>query len=348
MANNLQTYGLQAGRINIVKGETLRHAVPVEVLALGFSMKQMPKNSGDNVIYRRWIPFGAATTNANTINRWSVTAQSHIVTEGVTPAADTITPQDVSAQLQQYAAVYAWTDKTAELYEDDIPAEAKTQLGQRMALVREMIRYGAAKGCTNASYSGGTTRATVAAVVTLNFLRKIAQTLLANHAQMKTSVLSASASFDTSAIEAGFIVMCHTDLEPDIRDIPGFVPVAKYASRKPLNEYELGSVERFRFITSPELASYADAGAAVAGTTLYATSSTNADVYPMLVFAEDAAFDIALRGSKSFDLTVIPHTQKDKSDILGQRGYAAAKFWSAALVVNNGWMAVGEVARTSL
>jgi N4-gp56 family major capsid protein len=87
--------------------------------------------------------------------------------------------------------VYAWTDKTAELYEDDIPAEAKLQLGQRMALVREMIRYGAAKGCTNASYSGGTTRATVAAVVTLNFLRKIAQTLLANHAGMKTQILSA-------------------------------------------------------------------------------------------------------------------------------------------------------------
>ena len=185
-------------------------------------------------------------------------------------------------------------------------------------------------------------------MVTLNFLRKIAQTLLANHADMKTTVLSASSSYDTSAVEAGFIVMCHTDLEPDIRDIAGFVPVAKYASRKPINEYELGTVERFRFITSPELAAYADSGAAVAGTTLYATSNSNADVYPMLVFAEDAAFDIALRGSKSFDLTVIPHTQKDKSDILGQRGYAAAKFWSAALVVNNGWMAVGEVARTAL
>lgn len=147
---SIQTYGLTAGRVNIVKGETLRHAVPVEVLALGFSMKQMPKNSGDNVIYRRWLPYGAAATNANTINRWTVTAQSHIVSEGVTPNPETIISQDVSAQLQQYAAVYAWTDKTAELYEDDIPAEAKTQLGQRMGLVREMIRYGAAKGCTNA------------------------------------------------------------------------------------------------------------------------------------------------------------------------------------------------------
>ena len=164
MAANIQTYSTAAGRINIVKGQTLKHAVPVEVLALGCTMEQMPGNSGDNVIYRRWIPYGAATTNANTINRWSVTAAAHITTEGVTPNADTITPQDVSVTLQQYACLYSYTDKTAQLYEDDVPEQMKIQCGQRMGLVREMVRYGAMKGCTNAFYSGGTTRATVAAV----------------------------------------------------------------------------------------------------------------------------------------------------------------------------------------
>lgn len=348
MGANIQTYATQAGRINIVKGETLAHAVPVEVLALGCTMKQMPKNSGDNVIYRRWIPFGAATTNANTINRWTVTAASHITTEGVTPAADTLTPQDVSVTLQQYACLYSYTDKTADMYEDDIPDEMKIQCGERMGLVREMVRYGAMKACTNAFFSGGTTRATVSAVITLNFIRKIAQGLLANHAKMKNRILSAGPNYDTSAIEAGFLVFSHTDLEPDIRDLPGFVPVAKYAQRSVINEYEVGSVERFRFIVSPELAPYIDAGAAIAGTTLFATGNANADVYPIIVVGEAGTFDVALRGSKSFDLSVIPASQKDKSDILGQRGYVGAKFYSAALVANNGWMAVGEVARTSL
>ena len=149
MPSNPQTYASPAGRINTVKGETLAHAVPIEVLALGCTMKPMPKNSGDNVIYRRWIPYGAATTNANTINRWSVNAAAHITTEGVTPAADTLTPQDVSVTLQQYAALYSYTDKAADLYEDDIPDEMKIQCGERMGLVREMVRYGAMKGCTN-------------------------------------------------------------------------------------------------------------------------------------------------------------------------------------------------------
>ena len=345
---SIQTFGLTAARINQIKGETLAHAIPVEVLALGCEMKPFPKNSGDNITYRRWLPYGAATTNANTINRWTVTAAAHIVTEGVTPAAETLVPQDVNVQLQQYAAVYSYTDKTADLYEDDIPEEMKTQLGQRMGLVREMVRYGSMKASTNVFYSGGTTRATVSATIGLNFLRKIAQGLLANHARPKSRILSASANYDTSAIEASFLVFGHTDLDSDIRDIPGFVPTAKYGQRTAINEYEIGSAERFRFVLSPELASYADSGAAVAGTSLFATGNTNADVYPVILVGDYGVFDVALRGSKSFDISILPHTQKDKSDVLGQRGYVAGKFWSAVLIANNGWMAVGEVARTAL
>ena len=348
MAANLQTYATNAGRINIIKGQTLKHAVPVEVLSLGCTMEQMPRNQGDNVIYRRWLPYGATTTSSSTINRWSVTAAAHITTEGVTPAADTITPQDVSVTLQQYACLYSYTDKAAMLYEDDIPEQMKIQCGERMGLVREMIRYGAMKGCTNAFYAGGTTRATVDETVGLNFLRKIAQTLLANHAGMKNRILSASASYDTSAIEAGFLVFAHTDMEPDIRDLPGFVPTAKYGQRSTISEYEVGSVERFRFILSPELTPYLAGGAAVGATGMYAANSTNLDVYPMIVVGSDATYDVALRGSKSFDMSIIPYGQKDKSDPLGQRGYVGCSFWSAALVTNNGWMAVAEVARTAL
>ncbi len=344
----MQTYNTHAGRINEVKGETLAHAEPIEVLSLGCTMKQHPKNQGDNVTYRRWLPYGGATTNANTINRWSVTAADHIVSEGVTPGADTLTPQDVNVQLQQYAALYSYTDKTADLYEDDIPEEMKIQCGERMGLVREMVRYGVMKAATNVFYSGGTSRGTVDGKVTLNLLRNIAATILANHGKMKNRILKAGPDYDTSAIEAGFLVFCHTDLEPDIRDVEGFVPTAKYAQRSVINEYELGSIERFRFIVSPELSSYADAGAAISGTDLYSTTGSNADVYPLIVCGSDATFDVALKGSKSFDMSVIPHTQKDKSDILGQRGYVGAIFWSAALVTNNGWMAVGEVARTAL
>lgn len=341
-----QTYASPAGRINKVKGEMLRIAEPVEVLAIGCTMKKMPRNKGDNIVYRSRIPTGGATTNANTINRWSVTAASHLVSEGVTPTAEVVSYRDVTVQIQQYACLYSYTDKAELFHEDDIPGDQKMQVAERMPLVREMIRYGVMKACTTVLYSGGTTRATVASAVTYNNLSNLSRTLLANHGKMKTKILAPGPAYDTSAIEAGFIVFAHTDCEHDIRQLADFVPVAKYGQRQPLNDYELGSVGRYRFILSPELAPYLNAGAATGATGLKSTGGSYVDVYPMIVCAEDAVFDVAL--NTNFDVTHIPATQKTKEDPFGQRGYVGASFWSAACVANHGWMGVIECAITDL
>jgi N4-gp56 family major capsid protein len=211
-----------------------------------------------------------------------------------------------------------------------------------------MIRYGALKACTNVYYSGGSAIGSVSAAVTYNICSKIARNLLANHASMITSILAPSSNFATTPVEAGFLVFCHTDLEHDIRQLSGFKHVSEYGQRKVMHEMELGSVGRFRFIVSPELASTPDVGAAVGATGLLSTSSSLIDVYPLIVVAEDAWGDVALRGANSFDPTWIPPGQKDKNDPLGQRGYVGAKFYDAAKVLNDGWMAVAYVGATSL
>jgi len=342
----LQSYASPAGRINEVKGEMLRIAEPFECLQLGCTMKKMPTNKGDNITYRARIPDGGATTNANTINRWSITAAQYQVQEGVTPTPKALSYRDVNVRIDQYAVLYGYTDKTALLHEDDVPQDQKMQVAETMPLIREMIRYGVMKAASTVQYSGGTTRATVDEKITNNGLSLMSRTLLANHGSMKTKILAPGPEYDTSAIEAGFIVFCHTDCEHDIRALDDFVPVAKYANRSPINANELGSVGRFRFIVSPELAGYADAGAAVAGTNNYSTTGTNADVYPMIICAEDAVFDVAL--NTNFDVTHIPVGVKTKEDPFGQRGYVGSIFWSAALVANPGWMGVIEVAITNL
>lgn len=144
-----QSYATSAGRINEVLGETLAHAIHVEVLALGCRMKEMPTKRGDNITYRRWLPWGATSSNVNTQNRPAAIAASHITQEGMTPTANTMTYVDVNVVQQQYAALYAYTDKAAVLHEDDIPEEMIIQTGERMGLVREMVRYGVIKACTN-------------------------------------------------------------------------------------------------------------------------------------------------------------------------------------------------------
>jgi N4-gp56 family major capsid protein len=344
----VQTYALRTPRIGKLKGEILKHAVPVEVLGITGQNHKIGKNQSDTVIYRRWLPYGGATTNSTTINQWVVDANAHLTQDGVTPDADTLTPQDITVQIHQYSCLYMYTDKTAELYEDNIPDPMKKQTGQRMGLVREMIRYGALKGCTNKFYAGGTSRATVDEAISLSGLRSITRSIAGNRGKMITEILSPSPNFNTSAVEAGYLVFCHTDMENDVRELPGFIACADYGSRKVMHEMELGSVDRFRFICSPELSSIADSGAAVGTTGLLSTSASNIDVYPNIVVAEDAWGDVALRGMDSFNITHIPHGKKDKSDPLGQRGYIGASFWSAAFVQNDGWMAVYETGATDL
>lgn len=345
----IQNFNTQAARVNKLKGEILAHAIPVEVLGITGSQKQMPKNVADNVTFRRWLPYGGTDNKWITGANVGTFATNHITTEGVTPTADTLTAVDVTATLQQYSCLYAVTDKTADLYEDDVPAEMKKQTGERMGLVREMVRYGALKGLTNVFYGGtGTSKATTNGTISLNLLRKITRSLKSNHAKMNTSILAASPNFATAPIEAAYLVFCSTDLEPAIRDLPGFKNISEYAQRKPVHEMEIGSVESFRFILSPELAADINAGAAVGSTGLFSTGAANIDTYPMLVVAEDAWGQVALRGMDSIDVTYIAPGQKDKNDPLGQRGYIGAKTYMTCVVLNNGYGALAWVGTPAL
>ena len=348
----IQNYSTVTARIGKLKGEILAHAMPVEVLGITGMQKQMPKNQSDTVVFRRYLPYGGTDNKWITGSNVGTFATDHITQEGVTPSADTLSATDTTVALQQYSVLYAVTDKTVDLYEDDVPSEMKKQTGERIGLVREMVRYGALKACTNAFYAGGSSVATTDETLTLNFLRKIARNLLANHAKQITSILAASPNFATAPVEAGFLVFVSTDMEPAIRDLPGFKHVSEYGSRKPVHEMEVGSVERFRFIASPELAPTLGASgvtAAVGTTGLYDSASSGyVDVYPCIVVAEDAWGQVALRGMDSIDVTYLPPGQKDKNDPLGQRGYIGAKTYMAASVLNNGWMALAYAGTPSL
>lgn len=339
----MQKMATAAQRVGILKGEILAHAEPKEVLGMTGQQKKMPKNVGETVKFRRWLPYGGVDNRWITGTNVSTFAGAHLTAEGVTPSADTLQPVDVQATLAQYSCLYSMTDKVVDQYEDDIPMEMKKQTGQRIGLVREMVRYGVLKGMTNAYYAGGSSRGTVTQSLTLNLIRKVTRTLDQNHAEMSTTILNSSPLFGVSSVEASFIVFCHTDMAPAIRDLPGFVHVANYGTRKKLHDKELGSAESFRFVLSPELAAYVNAGATVANAPgMFSTNSVNIDVYPVLVCGEDCWGQVALKGDKALDVSYIPVGTKDTADPLGQRGYIGAKTWFTSLILNQGWGALIE------
>jgi len=132
------------------------------------------------------------------------------------------------------------------------------------------------------------------------------------------------------------------------------VHVSEYGTRRTIHANELGSWEQYRFITSPHLNPYLLAGAATTANTRLANGVPNTagselcDVYPIVVLSEECYGDVLLRGEESFDVSMIPAGQKTKDDPLGQRGYIGASTYFAAVRLNEGQMAVVEVAASSL
>lgn len=347
----MQTYSLVASRnLIMAEREMLKHAEPIRVLGSFGTQKEMPQNKTDTVVFRRALPVDAGANGAPNID-----VNSYVLSEGVTPGSRSITYQDVQCTVQQYGVLMKLSAKAESLYEDDIPKDMVKLVGEHMASIEELIAYGIVRGGTNVIYMNGAARSAVNTAITgtagLNKLRAAARVLENAHAMRVTERLAASVNYGTSAIEPGYLVFHHTDLEADVRSIPGFTPLVEYGSVKPVHPREIGSVEQFRFVTSPYFKPFLVAGGTItAGAFLSngGTAGTTADVYPVVVMAQDAWGQVAVKGMNAIDPTYLPAKTKTHANPMGQFGYVGATFWKTAIRLNENWMTRIESAATGL
>lgn len=343
----MQTYSLVPSRnLIMAEREMLKHAEPIKVLSSFGQQKQVPENKTDTVVFRRALPIDAGTNGAP-----SITTSNYLLQEGVTPAARTMTYQDVQVTLQQYGVLMKLSSKAESLYEDDIPGDMKKLVGEHMASIEELIAYGVVRGGTNIVYANSNTRTDVNTAVTLNKLRQCARQLEAAHASRVTERLASGVNFGTRGVEPCYLVFIHTDLESDFRNLSGFDPVVRYGTAKPVHEREIGSVEQFRIITSPYFKPFLSGGGTiVSGTFLCngASTGTTADVYPILVVAQDAWGTVALKGQGSITPIYLPARQVTHANPMGAFGYVGASFFKNAVRLNENWMVRLESACSAL
>lgn len=312
--------------------QMLKHAGPVMVLDKFGMQRPMPKNKTQTIKFRRPKVFTAATTP---------------LVEGVTPTATQFAYEDVEATIKQYGQVVEVTDVIEDTHEDPVLNDASEQAGENIGRTLEALTYGVLRAGTNVHYANGTQRTDVNTPVSLNKIRAVIRGLKAQKAMKISKILDSSVNYATRAIEASFVAVHHTDLEADIRNLPGFTPVAQYGSRKPISDYEVGSVEDVRFICSPDLEPFQAGGSATLNG-MVADDATNVDVYPILFFGKESYGIVPLRGQGAVSPTILRPGVRDKSDPLGQRGYVGWKTWHTAVILNQVWMARLEVAATDL
>jgi len=309
--------------------EMLKHAEPVMVLQKLGQSRPIPKNKTRTIKFRRPVPFTVSTVPLQ---------------EGVTPSATQFSYEDVETTLKQYGRSVEITDLISDNSEDPVLQDISMLLGEDAGLTYEMITYNAVKGGTNVFYANGSARNAVNTVITLAKQRSVTRSLKAQKAKKLTKILAAGPNFGTSPIEASYVAVAHTDLESDIRGLAGFQKVAEYSRFTPICPEEIGAIDDVRYVLSPELDSWPDAGGTKGAMT--STSGTDADVYPVLFFGSDAFGLVPLKGENAMTPMIVNAKPTD-SDPLAQRGHAGWKGQFAALILNQAWMARLEVAATA-
>lgn len=246
----------------------------------------------------------------------------------------------------------AWcqlTDIIQDTHEDPVLQQMTKLMSEQASQTREAINWGVFRAGTSVYYSSTTAsptlRTQVNAPMTLQLERKVTTLLDRNFAKKIKDMQKPSTDVGTVGVPSAYIGICHTDVRPDLFDMPRFTKTVEFGSGK-AEPFEIGSGEEIRYVASAFLSPILAAGS----TTLNGMRSvggTAVDVYPILVIAEDSIGVVPLKGVSDVMLHVKNPGKPSDSDPLGQRGFVSWKMWHAALILNQNWISRVETGATA-
>jgi N4-gp56 family major capsid protein len=331
----ITTYGdISPRTAAFVVVELLKRGMPYLILEKFGQAKTLPAGKTQSMKFRRYEHLPRATTP---------------LVEGVSPTSIKPTFTDIIAVLRQYGSSIELTDVVADTHEDPILQENTVLLGEQAAMTMEEVRWNIVKAGTNVYYANGTARTDVNVPISLAKQRAITRGLKRQYAMKVTSIVKSTPNFNTESVLPSFVAIAHTDVESDIRSMPGFIDVKDYGQVTPW-EYEVGAVEDVRYLLSPVFTNWADGGGAFAGsgTAMLSTTGVSADIYPVIYVARNAYGLVALKGKFAVTPSVLNPNTPRGGDILGQRGGMGWKTMQSAVILNDAWLARLEVAVTAL
>jgi N4-gp56 family major capsid protein len=231
-----------------------------------------------------------------------------------------------------------------DTHEDPVLQEYKALLTQQSSETVETLRWNTVKAGTNRFFANGTQRTDVNTPITLELQRKATEALGNQRGMYIEDVVSSTPSFRTEPVEASYIGVCHVNVVRDIRNMEGFTPVKQYNHGKAFAN-EVGAVEDVRYVRSTLFTAFADAGGLKGA--MKSTAGTNADVYPVIIFAKDSYGIVPLKGKSVMSLIVKNPGSAGSADPLNQRGTIGWRLYHASVILNDLWMVRLEVAATA-
>lgn len=254
--------------------------------------RPIPKNGGKSINFRQFTPLSHATTP---------------LTEGVTPAGNSLTITEIDATLAQYGDFIEISDILDMVAIDPVLDETADLLGEQAAQTLDVIAREVLAAGTTVQYANGKlSRATIDAadVLTVLEIRKAVRTLKRNNVKPIDG--------------RNYVAIVEPGSTFDLQSDPKWEEAAKYGKPEQLFDGEIGRIFGVRFVETSLAKIFAGAGDA------------GADVAATLVFGKDAYGMSDVESSGAVKNIIKPHGSGGTSDPLNQR---ATSGWKATFVV---------------
>lgn len=254
--------------------------------------RPIPKNGGKTINFRRFSPLAPALTP---------------LTEGVTPAGNSLEMTEIEATLAQYGDFIEISDVIDVVAIDPILDETADLLGEQSAQTLDIVCRDVVTSGTTVQYANGrTARGEIAAGdnLTVDEIRKSVRTLKRNN------VKTIDGRNYLGIVEPGTTY----DLQSD----PKWEEASQYAGSGQIFSGEIGRIYGVRFVETSFAKKYEGAGA------------DGVDVYGTLILGKDAYGMSDVSSSGAVKNIIKPHGSAGTADPLNQR---ATSGWKAMFVV---------------
>jgi len=290
----------------------LAKAIPLFVHTRWAQIRDIPRNAGDDIKFRRYTLLSAATT---------------ALTEGVTPTGSKLAITDVTATALQYGDYVTLTDKLVFTTLDPVLTETAELLGVQFAdTIDQLCRNVMAVGTTVQYASTATTTATITSAmkITRAEVQEAVRTLKENDCKRIDSQVDPGTGFNTSPVSAAYIGIVHPRTTYDLKNISGFIRVEEYGQKVAM-EGEIGALDEVRFIESTNAMVEEDSGAG------------SIDVYNTLIFGKDAYGTTRISGEAVRNI-IKPLGSGGSADPLDQRQTSGWKATFVAKILNENFI----------
>ena len=273
--------------------------------------RNIPKNNGKTVEWRRWNLFDPAAITGG-------------LTDGVTPTGQDLGQTKVEATVKQYGAYVEISDFLDLTAFDNVTDDSVELIGEQLGTCIEWVTRDAMNAGSNVQYAGGkTSRATVGATEKLTVLeiRKAVRTL------QKLKARPFTATDGGKSRGKHYVCICSPDAVFDLQSDALWQDVSKYSNAEQIYDGEMGRLFGVVFVRSTEAKVFAGAGA------------SGVDVHSTLIFGRDAYGTVDIDGSGAIKTIIKKPGSAGTADPLDQRGTVGGKVMAyATKILNDNWI----------